>query len=71
MKTTITIGGTHCPSCKALLEDVCRDFPEIQSCSVDYHSGQTVIEHDEHLDWQRLKEEIERAGSYSVELPIS
>ena len=26
MKTTLTIKGTHCNSCKALIEDVCKEI---------------------------------------------
>ena len=69
MKTTITINGTHCKACKALIENVCGDFKEITSCSVDYETGKTDIEHTEQLQWDDFKKEIENVGGYTVELP--
>ena len=67
MKTTITIKGTHCPACKSLIEEVClEDIPGVISCEVNYESGETTIEHDDGLDWQLLKKEIEGLGSYKV-----
>lgn len=66
MKTTVTIKGTHCESCKALIEDVCKEIPGINSCNVDYKTGKTIIEHDEELDWKKFKKEIESLGEYKV-----
>lgn len=68
MKTSITIRGTHCKACKVLIEDVCGDFKEITSCSVDFTTGKTDIEHTEQLNWENLKKEIESTGDYKVEL---
>lgn len=69
MKTIVTIKGMHCPSCKLLLEDVCGEVPNVQSCNVDYVNGQAEIEHTEQLDFGLLKSKIEGIGKYSVELP--
>lgn len=66
--TTITIEGTHCNACKLLVEDVCGDFREIASCSVNYETGVTEIEHTEQLIWKDLKKEIESLGDYKIEL---
>jgi cation transport ATPase len=68
MQTIVTIKGTHCPACKALIEDVCGDFQEIQSCSVDFKTGRTEIEHSEKLDWNKFRQEIESLGAYKLEL---
>lgn len=68
MKTKITIQGTHCNACKALIEDVCKDIPGVQSCSVDFQTGETEIEHADNFDWQKLKQEIEDLGQYKLEL---
>jgi len=36
MKTAvINIKGTHCKSCKLLIEDVCKDIKGVKSCCVD------------------------------------
>lgn len=68
MKTTITIKGTHCESCKALIEDVCKEIPGIKACLADFKTGKTEIGYDENVDWQALKKEVESLGQYKVEL---
>lgn len=66
MKTTITIKGTHCHSCKALIEDVCKEAGA-KSCVVNFQTGETVIEHDESFDLQAFKKEVEGLGQYKIE----
>ena len=66
MRRAITIQGTHCPSCKSLIEEVSQDIPGVVSTNVDFKTGQTVIEYDQRLDWNRLKQEIENLGEYQV-----
>ena len=65
--TTINIKGTHCNSCKLLIEDVCKDQKGAKSCAVDFASGKTIIEHDESFDWSEFKKEVEALGNYKVE----
>lgn len=67
MKTKITIKGTHCVSCKALIEDVCKDVKGVNSCTVDFKTGETEIGHDNNFEWQKLKQEIESLGQYKLE----
>ena len=67
MKTVLTIKGTHCSSCKMLIEDICSDYPEIKSCNMDLKSGKLTLEHEEGLDLDKLKKEIESLGDYSIE----
>jgi copper chaperone CopZ len=67
MKTTLTIKGTHCNSCKVLIEDVCKETPGINSCNVEFKTGVTEIEHEENVDWQKFKKEVESLGEYKVE----
>lgn len=70
MATTIlTVEGTHCESCKVLLEEVIRAAPGVHACTVDFATGKTEIEHDDTLDWDKLKQEVEQLGQYRVELP--
>ena len=66
MKTIITVKGTHCNSCKQLIEEVCSEMPGVKSCSVDFKTGKTVIEHEGKLDLKKLKKEIEGLGEYKV-----
>ncbi|MBU0598261.1 heavy-metal-associated domain-containing protein [Patescibacteria group bacterium] len=68
MQSKIKIQGTHCPSCKTLIEDVCRDIPSVNKCAVDFVSGQTIIDHDPEINWQELKKEIEDSGEFQVEV---
>lgn len=70
MKTTVIIQGTHCNACKALIQDVCSEIKGIKSCAVNFQTGETVVEHDEHLDWQIFKKEIENLGKYTVEIKL-
>lgn len=66
--TTVQIEGTHCHSCKMLIEDVCAETDGIISCDVDFKTGQTTIEHDENVDWEAFKKEVESLGDYKVNL---
>ena len=66
MKTIIRIEGTHCRSCKILIEDVCRDMVGVQSCNLDLETGEMVIERDEQFEPNRFKREIEELGGYTV-----
>jgi len=68
MQTTITIKGTHCNSCKLLIEDVCKEIQGATSCAVNFQTGETNIEHDESFDWQAFKKEVESLGDYQVVL---
>ena len=58
--TQLQITGMHCASCKALIEDVCKDFAGVASCDVDFATGKAVITHDEHTDIEGLIKEIEQ-----------
>lgn len=66
MKTTLTIKGMHCESCKALIEDVCKEIPGAISCKVDYKTGKTIVEHEKEFNFKRFKKEIEGLGDYKV-----
>ena len=66
MITTIHIKGTHCPSCKKLLEEVIADVNGVKSVTVDFKSGKTLIEHDGKFDMQAVKKEIDSIGLYEV-----
>lgn len=67
MHTTLTIKGTHCPSCKTLLEEILLENPSIRFCTVDYVSGRTEIEHDVPLDRAGLQRAISEVGEYIIE----
>lgn len=66
MRTAITIQGTHCNACKMLIEDVCTEIQGVKSCAVNFQTGETVVEHEENLDWRAFKKEIESLGKYKL-----
>lgn len=69
MKNTIlTIKGTHCNACKLLIEDVSKDVKGVKLCNVDFQTGKTVIEHDEHFDLNLFKQKVEGLGQYKIEI---
>lgn len=69
MKTAvIKINGTHCKSCKLLIEDVSKDIKGVKSCCVDFQTGKTFIEYDEHFNLEEFKQGVEGLGEYKVEL---
>ena len=66
MKTFLTVKGTHCESCKVLIEDVLKDIGGVASATVDFKTGKTEIEHSKKLDMENIRKEIESLGDYSV-----
>ena len=69
MITTIIIHGTHCPSCKTLIEEVASEISGIKSCTVDFSTGKTTVEHEGEVDWDAFKKEVEGLGAYTFETP--
>lgn len=66
MKKIITIQGTHCNACKALIEDVAKDLQGIQSCTVDFTTGKTEIEYESDIAITNFAKEINALGNYKV-----
>ena len=66
MTTIIHIKGTHCVSCKKLLESIIADVKGVKDVEVDFKSGKTIIEHQGKLDMAALKKEIDALGLYEV-----
>lgn len=67
MITKLNIQGMHCASCKALIEDVCKDIPGVTAIEVDMASGMASIEHDSSVDIEHVRKEIMSLGEYKVE----
>ena len=40
-----------------------------QSCTVNFETGATIIEHTENINWDTLKKEIEALGESTVLIP--
>lgn len=66
MKTNFIVKGTHCESCKALIEDVCKEIDGVTSCTANFKTGKVEVEHSKQLDMKALKKEIEGLGEYKV-----
>ena len=60
------VTGMHCHSCKALIEDVCKDFPGVVDSEVNAQTGEAVVDYEGELDKAKLKSEIEALGEYKV-----
>jgi len=67
MQTILTIRGMHCASCKKLIESVCKETVGVTSCTVDFDTGKTIINHNEITDIQKMKDEIKSLGEYTIE----
>ncbi len=67
MTTIVVIKGTHCKACKLLIEDICKEMNPTSTCTVDFQTGETIIEHEESFDWRAFKKEIEGLGPYRIE----
>jgi len=65
-KTILNIKGMHCDSCKEVIEDVCKELPEVQKCDVRFAEGIATIEHDTPLNMKQLVDEINGLGVYKV-----
>lgn len=66
MKTMLVIKGTHCPACKALIEDVATEIPGLISCQVNYQTGHTEIEHQPPFSLLQFQNEVQKLGNYEV-----
>ncbi|MBS3117039.1 heavy-metal-associated domain-containing protein [Candidatus Woesearchaeota archaeon] len=66
MKTVMRVEGTHCQSCKMLIEEICSEISGIKSCELDYKTGKMIIEHEGTVNWDKLKKEIEKVGTYKI-----
>ena len=71
MQTTVSIPGIHCASCAALIKDVISEFPAITNVNVDVATKIVTIDHDERLDMQKWKAEIESLDPKYKIHPIS
>lgn len=67
MKTTIQVTGMHCPSCKALLEDVASEVKGVLSSDIDPKTGLGTIEHDEKFNFDDFQKAVAELKDYRVE----
>ena len=67
MKKVFKVGGMHCKSCNALIEDVLGDEEGVKAVKADFETGTVEVEYDEgKVDERALKLLIENEG-YEVD----
>lgn len=64
-----TVQGTHCASCKMLIEMTLQNLPGVTSAALDLQTGQGQVISEEPLAQEDIKKEIEELGNYIVEFP--
>lgn len=67
MKIQFKVTGMHCNSCKAMIEDIATDFPDITHCEVDFKSGLGSLECQDGFDINKFKVAIEEVDKYKLE----
>ena len=67
MKKLFTVTGMTCESCKEVIEDIARDYAEIQSCMVDLKTGQGELVCEDTFDVEKFRAEINSLGKYSLQ----
>ena len=67
MNTILRIKGMHCDSCRSLIEEVVQGDENVQKCIVDVEKGIATITHNDKLNLQVLKDEINSLGEFKVE----
>lgn len=64
----LKILGMHCASCKALIEDVCREIPGVLNCEVNLEEAYASVTHNGSVHISTLKQAIGGLGAYRVEM---
>ena len=63
IETTVKVDGMMCGMCESHVnEAVRRAFPEVKKVSSSHSRGQTVIQSEQALDEQKLREAINATG---------
>lgn len=64
-KIQCQIGGMHCTSCVMLIEEDLEDCESVKNAVCNYAKGECLIEADDVIDEEKIKEIIVKDG-YSV-----
>ena len=69
MKTILAIQWVHCDSCVKLITMELEDIEGVETMSITHANNmwEAVIEHDESVSKDMLKDAIAEAGEYEVE----
>lgn len=66
-KIAFSVKGMTCESCKEIIEDIAKDFPEVEKCHVDLPAGNGWLEYKDGFDINRFQAEINGIGKYTLE----
>ena len=61
-KESFPVQGMHCASCALTIEKAIKNVPGVKSASVNFASEKAVIEHEESVTPQQLKEAVAKTG---------
>ena len=68
-ETSLTIGGMHCATCAATIEDALRRTPGVADASVNFALGRAAVRYDgDRVGRGELVEAVERAGYKVLEI---
>lgn len=66
-KIALKVGGMHCPSCEALIQDILGEDSGIKRSKADYKKGEVEVEFDEKkTSLGKIKDAIETEAGYKV-----
>jgi P-type Cu+ transporter len=66
MKKKITIDGMHCASCSSNVERSLRKVPGVKEVSISFMTKKAIVELDEKVSDEDLKNAVARAGYKTV-----
>ncbi len=67
VKETFSVIGTHCASCKALIEGSVCKIPEVSKVYVNFAGETMAVEYDkDKVSFEDLKKAVERVGDYKL-----
>jgi Cu+-exporting ATPase len=68
MKKKITIDGMHCASCSSNVERSLKKVPGVKEVAISLMTKKAIIEADEKVSDQELKNAVARAGYKTVSI---
>ena len=69
IETTVYVDGMMCGMCESHVNDAVRKaFPEAKKVSSSHTKGQTVIQSEQELDEQKLRDAINATGYMAGEI---
>ena len=67
-KFKITISGMHCASCASNIERSLRKVPGVKNVSVSLMTNKSIVEAEDSVSEEMLKQAVARTGYKAVEV---